>query len=692
MIKKIIFTFLHLYIFTLLASAQTWKVYPSYDQHTKAVKVGSRIYCLASESIFCYDTEDESVENYDKINGLSDFGVGDIAGCSGLKTLVIYYSNSNIDLLKEDGTAYNMPELKEKILSDKTFNELRTFGSLATVCVNSGLLILDVKREVVQNYYDIGQKVQSCVINDGNIYLKTGGGYFYGNKNKNLLDKNNWIQLSATTTPTESSAKTLFNEQSKTEKTSVQENLELVKNINIDGPKQNWFYRMRYYDDKLVVAGGCFNYPELKRTGTIMTLQNGKWDAFDEESASQRLKNPALYRNITDVVQDPADTAHYYASAACVGLFEFRNGHCDTLYTYTNSPLTSILPNDANAEYYVRITGLSFDVDENLWMLNNECDTIIRIMKKDGKWMSYYLDEINGYPTFDQVVFDDNGWAWINSRRTTSAGHHAGVVVINTNGTIDNKSDDKHVFISTLKNEDGKSYTDKFAQLNCIVKDLNGWMWIGTNQGVFYVEDPTRVFDSDFYYIQPRVPRDDGSSYADYLLNEVAIKCIAVDGGNRKWFGTENNGVYLTNAEGTEVIAHYTEDNSPLISDEIYTIAINGETGEVMIGTGAGLCSLYGNVTDPVSEMDEDKILVYPNPVRPDYNGTITITGLMSDTYVSIVSANGRLVNKGISTGGSYVWDGKLNNGRKVQSGIYYILATDSEGNEKAAAKFMIVR
>ena len=175
-------------------------------------------------------------------------------------------------------------------------------------------------------------------------------------------------------------------------------------------------------------------------------------------------------------------------------------------------------------------------------------------------------------------------------------------------------------------------------------------------------------------------------------LNEVAIKCIAIDGGNRKWFGTVSNGVYLTNADGTEIIHHFTKDNSPLISDEIYTIAIDGRTGEVLIGTSDGLCSYMGDATDPVGKFDEDLVKVYPNPIRPEYSGDIKITGLMNDSHVKIVSANGRLVNKGTSIGGSYIWNGRLDNGKAAMPGIYYILATDISGDESVAGKFLIVR
>jgi hypothetical protein len=172
----------------------------------------------------------------------------------------------------------------------------------------------------------------------------------------------------------------------------------------------------------------------------------------------------------------------------------------------------------------------------------------------------------------------------------------------------------------------------------------------------------------------------------------VNVKCITIDGGNRKWIGTSGSGVYLISHDGLETIHHFTVDNSPLISNNIYSIAIDGQTGEVFIGTDRGLVSFMGDATEPESEMDDDLLKVYPNPVHPDYQGQITITGLMFNSNVKIVNAAGRLVHEGTSVGGEFTWNGRLSSGKRAASGIYYVLATDEEGNEGATTKFLIVR
>ena len=203
---------------------------------------------------------------------------------------------------------------------------------------------------------------------------------------------------------------------------------------------------------------------------------------------------------------------------------------------------------------------------------------------------------------------------------------------------------------------------------------------------------PENVFSSNFTFTQPIVPRNDGSGLGDYLLSGASVKCIAIDGGNRKWVGTLSNGVYLLSADGMETIEHFNTGNSPLISDEINDIAINGETGEVFIATNKGLCSFQGDATDPAASMDSDNLKVFPNPVRPEYQGDVHITGLMYNSNVKIVSASGKLVTEGTSVGGEFSWDCCYKTGKKVASGIYYALCTDEEGNDGAVAKILIIK
>lgn len=466
---------------------------------------------------------------------------------------------------------------------------------------------------------------------------------------------------------------------------------ENVSSVIPDSPMRNYSYFLRMTpENRLLVAGGSFNYNGQSFPGTLMKYENQSWTCFDEETPIATV-GKSLYVNVTDIAQDPNDSEHHFAGSASDGIFEFKDYKMVNHYDYRNSPLQSILPSSSRPNAYVWITGLEYDKDGNLWMLNNQTDTIVRILKNDGKWAALYYSEIKDIPTLDQVLLDNRGWAWINCRRTTNNPvNYAGVFCVDTKGTLENTADDSRKFITRFSNQDGVAYSPDL--FNCIAEDLDGNIWFGTDKGPFVTYSPEDVFDNGFYFTQVKIPRNDGTNLADYLLSDVNITCITIDGGNRKWMGTSGNGVYLLSSDGIEMIEHFTTENSPLISDNIESIAIDGSTGEVFFGTDAGLVSYLGTATDPAGSLSDDNIKVYPNPVRPEYTGRISITGLMRDTDVKIVSASGYLVNSGTSVGGEYTWDGKNKGGKRVASGVYYVLAADAEGNSGAVAKILVIR
>ena len=169
------------------------------------------------------------------------------------------------------------------------------------------------------------------------------------------------------------------------------------------------------------------------------------------------------------------------------------------------------------------------------------------------------------------------------------------------------------------------------------------------------------------------------------------MTCIAVDGANRKWIGT-TSGVYLVSADGLETIYHFTVDNSPLISNNINSIAIDPATGRVMIATDKGLVAYNNDASEPEESLEKSGVLAYPNPVKPDYNGYITIKGLTANSSVKITSSNGQLITSDTSNGGIFTWNGRNKQGKRVASGVYSVMATDEEGKESVVTKIIMIR
>ena len=457
--------------------------------------------------------------------------------------------------------------------------------------------------------------------------------------------------------------------------------------IQPNSPKHDLCYRIRWEGDRLLVAGGINTVDPTYNPLTAMYYEEGQWTNFSEmEEWPQEYTrfNPA---NTTHLVQDPHDSSHHFASLHRNGLAEYRDGKFVRLLNSDNSPIRSILPDAERYYNYVSCAGLTYDSEGNLWMLNSETDTIVRILRKDGRWASLFYPEIAGVSMCDDYLMHSSGLIFLNSRRTDNHGFFC----FDTNGTLTSVRDDRHRLRQTVTNQDGTVYLpDEFY---CMTEDLDGRIWCGTDRGLFVINDAEAFLtDENFQYEQVKIPRNDGSGLADYLLNGVAVSCIAIDGANRKWIGTIGNGVYLVSADGTDMIHHFLAADSPLLNDNIQCLAVHPVSGMVMVGTEAGLCSFVSDATEAAAELSADSVTVYPNPVRPDYRGPITVKGLTMGAEIKILSSSGQLVARGTSSGGTFTWNGQDQRGRRVASGVYHIVANNAEGKKAIVTRIIIIR
>lgn len=456
--------------------------------------------------------------------------------------------------------------------------------------------------------------------------------------------------------------------------------------IRPNSPQRDLFYRIHWEGDRLLVAGGVNTVDADYHPATSMYLENGEWTNFQEmDSAPEGYTNFRLY-NTTHLVQDPEDATHHFASPYRSGLCEYRDGKFVKIYHSDNSPLRSILPNISSYYNYVSCSGLSFDQDNNLWMLCSQTDTIIRIRKADGTWRALYYQEIANASLCDDYLMHSSGLVMMVSRRLDKSG----IFCLDHNGTLSNRADDRHILRHNIINQDNTSYQpDEFY---CLCEDLDGQVWVGTNLGLFLIPDPRNFFDNDFHYEQVKINRNDGSGLADYLLSGVSINCLTVDGANRKWVGTHNDGIYLISADGQEMIHHFTTKDSPILSNTIQSIAVHPTTGRVMIATDKGLCSYVAEATEAVDKMDASQVTVFPNPVTADYTGPVAVRGLAMDSEVKILSSSGQLVWSGTSAGGTFTWNGCNKRGRRVASGVYHVVANNAQGKNAIVTRIIVIK
>jgi len=462
---------------------------------------------------------------------------------------------------------------------------------------------------------------------------------------------------------------------------------QVVEDIIPNSPIRNHCQYLSFVnDDRLLIAGGCLNYfDETFFDGTLMMYEEGTWTSFQEEGIAQQ--TGVHYKNMTSIVQDPKDENHHYASSFGQGIYEFRDMQLVAHYTDKNSPLESAIP---SSNRFTRISRLQYDRQGNLWISNADgaanVKSPLKILKPDGEMISLYYKELETLPTITEVLFDSRGWVWVVSMR-----YDVRLFCIDTNGTPYNTADDRvRTFTEKFTDQDGQS--SEVYYINDIAEDLNGDLWVLTDRGPYVLYNPSDAFDDNYHFTKIKVPRNDGTNYADYLLDGVYTTCMTIDDADRKWIGTLNNGLYLITGDGLETVHHFTKDNSPLPSNTIESLALHHPSGELYIGTDRGLIAYTTDATRGEVEYDDDKVYAYPNPVTPDYGGLITVAGLKANSHVKITNTAGRLVAEGTSLGGSFTWDGKTFQGQRVSTGIYYVLGCDEEGREGVVTKILFIR
>jgi len=380
---------------------------------------------------------------------------------------------------------------------------------------------------------------------------------------------------------------------------------------------------------------------------------------------------------------DPQNSNHVFACSWGYGLLEFNEGKLVKVHDQTNSTL---YPVEGFSSGYVRIGCATFDKENNLWIGNSAVQNPISVKKADGTWFNFpkaeYGSIIGRESLIDDIIVTQNGYKWGVLR------NGGGLFAFSEGENIDNEGDDKFKAFS-VNDKDGHAIT---SRVYSIAEDLEGVIWLGTEKGIVVYYNPNNVFSKEegaFFGQQVRVHAEGNDSILQDLLGTEKVNAIAVDGANRKWFATENAGVFLMSEDGTEQIYHFNIANSPLLSNNVLCIAINHTTGEVFFGTEKGIISFMGTATKGDTFFRE--VLVFPNPVKPNFDGVITIKGLITNVNVKISDIAGHLVYETTSHGGQATWDGKGFDGARVQTGVYLVFCTNEDGSKTYITKILFI-
>ena len=743
-VKRSLF-FIGYWLLTLQVIAQappigSWRVHHSYAGTIQVVK-GDKIYTATPEAIFSTNKTGQ-FEYYNKLMGLSDASIATIQWDSETEQLVVAYTNNNIDVIK-GGLVKNIYDLVRTSRIQK-INSIYCEKGMAYVNTNIGVVVIDLFKYEIKESWILGSsgnilEVFSLTKGSGNWYAATQNGiYTTPITNTNIADAKSWtvfynaannlpvkkissaptgliiekndslllIQPAATTTLFYKASEQIkawqFTEQKITIATTdkqtskarahqftignatglifeqpdtfINPNDCIFSNgiiwisdqvtglIQLD-PSTSSFVKMipggpggQITTALLASSAGVLAASTTKKGWAI--LENGKWQAqkgLDSVTGVQSITINHLDNSI-------------WLTTSELGVAKWQNNKVQLF-----NPRNSSLMATANNSCFT--SGVVADSKGNSWVSNTGTTKSIHVYQPDGKWTGF--TNPFGMTDAGTLEIDDIGQIWGTTKNAN------GLFVYNPGSSLTSSTDDRW---KQYKAGTGIGNLPS-NQVNCAAKDKNGFIWVGTDRGIGIIQCVENIFTAaGCDALLPVVQQD---RFAGLLFKDENVQTIAVDGADRKWVGTQN-GVWLISATGEKVIYRFSTNNSPLPGNDISKISIDPLTGEVFIATNNGLCSFRSTATEAVTA--QQKVLVFPNPVPPGYNGSIAIRGLTNNALVKITNLYGALVYQTRSLGGQAIWDGKNTNGTKVASGVYLIICRDDSGVEKIATKITIVQ
>lgn len=723
--------FLGILMMTGRVSAQeiplgTWRAHISYNSIHSITQSSSKIYAAAPNGITLVELTDGVLSSLNKLNGLNGTGITSLAFDTDRNQLLVGYADGNLDIVKGN-VVTNFSALKNSptIVGSKRINHILVRQPYAYLATDFGAVVFDLTRlEVKETWRDLGVdgtqlKIAGSTFKADSIFLATENGVIAGDLDDNLMDFNNWKRFNQGSFNSAIQAVAFFNNKiygaingdgvynyvngiwtkeiflqnedftslssftdllittstqvwklnSADVLTEVTNSLTqkpqcavedssgklwigdgrsgLVSNAsgtfqtsNPNGPTFSGSFRLKYSSGTVYAIAGGFkpDFTPAGKTEYVNYFSLGNWNTLPEY----------FQQDVTGIDFSGGKT---FVASFTNGLQVHNN--TITVFNSDNSPLTGS-----------RVSAIASSAD-GLWVANYNASQPLHLFKPDNTWQSFSFPvTASQYPV--NVLVDNLGQVWM----LLNPSQGGGILVFN-------KSTNQHVYLTEAPGSGALPSRNVYA----LASDRNGAVWVGTDAGVAYFPDPSRVFSGNINSVKPIVN-------GRVLLRDEKTTAIAVDGGNRKWIGTER-GVWLFDAFGETQILQFNELNSPLLSDNIKAIEINPVTGEVFFGTDAGIVSYRADATTGTTSFS--KIKIFPNPVTAGFTGTVGITGLATDATVKITDVSGKLVWQTQASGSTATWNVQDVSGRRAATGIYLVIAISQDGNESMIGKIAVI-
>ncbi|MDB3905107.1 hypothetical protein N9335_01370 [Crocinitomicaceae bacterium] len=446
------------------------------------------------------------------------------------------------------------------------------------------------------------------------------------------------------------------------------------KRYPIVGPTNNDFYSMDWQNNKLAIASGRLNgkLPSFSTNG-LHLFENEEW-SFQNVNTVDAWENKNIW-DFIDIAVNPVNTDEVAVSSYSEEPLSIFNNDSVNLFNDLNSTLEFT----SSGNGWSLVSSVLYDEYGNLWALNGYTENPLNVKDTDSNWYNFDCGGSARNIYTKKMIIDFNNHIWF-------ASEDKGLFGYNYNESLTNSSDDQYIQLKTGSSQ-GNLPSDN---VTAIAADFDGEIWIGTDAGFAILYNASNAFDAypgDYDAQRVKVSFEGN---VEYVLGNTHITDIEVDGGNRKWISTLNAGILLLSPDGSEILEQFTTENSPLISNNIFDLKLDQSNGELYIITDKGLVSYRSDASyeDPTYE----GFVVFPNPVRPNFSGPVTIQGIRYNSDVKITDAAGNLVYKTTSNGGTATWNCKAINGEPVTTGVYFIWTATNAGKDKKVGKVLVIK
>jgi len=789
-----------------------WSKFPLYNDEISMVVEGKdKVYYVSCGNLFSFDESTQETYCYSSLNKLTGDAVTSIYYSHDYGFLLIVYDDSNMDVLYDDGTLLNLPEIRDSsITSSKTINDVDFGQDLMLIGADFGIVVYDLKKMEVRESGIFNIKVRCVNIEEDRFSIYAPGETDWRVWYSPISDRHNniskfkqlgWglntdavISLSATkylfrnpvtgdiytrgTTATRDNWSTgnvslgvaskmplkpyrggyytitdtefVYIVDGEVQKFVLPEDMRGQLPAIYDNPAHLWladgagiakydlsnpnspevlydkalptgvttvsevgFMRWSADGERLYVSNLPFSsyksWGRVEGSDQYQTL-NIIEDGFPREASLKDASaeheqyavkwqnlhgNKRMYGDPMSLIEDPDDPGIYYCANNFEGVYVVKYNEQTGLYEEIGkfNDKNSIIPYASGS----RAWDVNIDPQGNLWVGhhggNGYCMLPAEKRRKNPK--DVVASDWKPVPKLSADLLSHQGMCSLICRKSNIIFFYSGIyngyiTALDTKGTYDDFTDDVVYTWTRFTDQDGITFEPP-TYITSAIEDDRGRVWFGTSRGIFEMSNPSQATNPAMKVRRIKVPRNDGTDYADYLLDTDMIYWISLDPAGRKWVATEASGLFLVSETGDKILRNFNVNNSPLPSNVVTTVECDPKSNRVYVGTLSGLYSFLSDATPGMDSLND--ILAYPNPVRPEYTGEVTITGLMDNSIVKIADAQGNVIYQTRSQAGMASWNPYTSSGARVRTGVYFIYVTSSDGSRQVGnvSKIMVV-